>query len=70
MLELGQEGLASAAKLDFLEVAPQVKDAVGQGLFVGQRSEHAMLDGVFGNEVDDGHGSRLVLPPRACDPLF
>src|SRR5439155_10345079 len=35
-----------------------------------QRLEHAVLDGVFGNEVDDGDRSSLVLAPGARDALL
>ena len=29
-----------------------------------------MFQGVLGDEVDDGDGAFLVLPPGACDALF
>src|ERR1035438_3417985 len=41
LLELGQEGLASGLELDLLKVALAVEHAVGQGLLVGERAQHA-----------------------------
>ena len=47
-----------------------VEHAVGQGLLVGEGLEHAVLDGVFGNEVDDGDRAGLVFAPGAGDALL
>ncbi len=54
LLEFGQEGLPAGLELDLLEVALAVEHAVGQGLFVRERVQHAVLDGVFRHQVDDG----------------
>ncbi len=70
LLQFRQKRLAAAAEFDFLQVALAVEHAVGQRLFVGQRVEHALLDGVFGHEVDHGHGPRLVFAPGAGDALL
>src|SRR5512137_485598 len=63
LLELGQEGLASALELDLLEVADAVEHAVGKGLLVGERVEHAVLDSLLRDEIDDRDRARLVLAP-------
>src|ERR1035441_5236287 len=70
LLELGQKGLASGLELDLLKVAHAVEHAVGQGLLVGERAQHAMLDGILRYEIDDCDGARLVLAPGAGDALF
>src|ERR1035441_4838069 len=67
LLELGQEGLASALKLDLLKIADAVQHAVSQGLLVGERAQHAMLDGIFRDEIDDCDRARLVLAPAPGD---
>ena len=36
--------------------SPEIEHAVGQRLLVGQRVEHAVLDGVLGDQVDHGDG--------------
>ena len=47
-----------------------VEHAVGQGLLVGERVQHAVLDGVLGDQVDDRDRAGLVLAPGAGDALF
>ncbi len=47
-----------------------VQHAVGQRLLVGQRLQHAMLDRVFRDEIDDGDGAGLMFAPGAGDALF
>ena len=39
-------------------------------LFHGQRFEHPVFDGVFGNQIDDRDGLGLVFAPGAGDALF
>src|ERR1039458_3900690 len=70
LLELGQEGLASGLELDLLKVALAVEHAVGQGLLVGERAQHAMLNGILRDEINDCARARLVLAPGAGDALF
>src|SRR5260221_22335 len=70
LLEFREEGLASAPKLDLAELANPIQHAIGQGLFVGKRFEHALLDGFLRNEVDHRDRAGLVLAPGAGDALF
>ena len=70
LFELGEERLAAAAQLDLLEVALAVEHAVGERLLVGERFEHAVLDRVLRDEIDDGDRAGLVLAPGAGDALF
>jgi hypothetical protein len=70
LLEAFEEVLAAAFEGDGREVAFAVEHAAGEILFVGQAAEHAVFDGVFGDEVDDRDGAELVFAPGAGDALF
>jgi hypothetical protein len=70
LVQAFQEGLFATAEGDRVEVALEVQHTLGECLLVGERPEHPMLDGAFGDQMDDGHGPRLVLAPGARDALF
>ena len=65
LVQAFQEGLFATAEGDQVEVALEIQHALGECLLVGERPEHAMLDGAFGDQMDDGHGPRLVFAPGA-----
>jgi hypothetical protein len=47
LVQLGQEGLPTRLELDLLEVAHAIEHAVGEGLLVGKRAQHAVFDGLL-----------------------
>src|ERR1035441_5247123 len=65
LLQLGQESLPSGLELDCRKVTDAVEHAVGQGLLVRERAQHAVLDGLLRDEIDDRDRARLVLAPGA-----
>ena len=71
MIEAGEGGLGAALELGaFQRLVGAVEHAFGEVHFVSEGAQHGVLDGVFGDEVDDGDGALLVLAPGAGDALF
>ncbi len=71
LLEAGKVGVAATLELGLGEgFVGAVEHAFGKVHFVGESFEHGVLDGVFGDEIDDGDGAGLMFPPGAGDALF
>src|SRR6266446_4949772 len=63
LLKFGQESLPAASEFDSVEVADSVENAIGKRLLVRERFEHALFDGIFGDQIDHRDGASLVLAP-------
>ena len=69
LLEPLEEGVAAGFEFDVGKVG-SVEDAFGEAGFCGKGAEHSVLDGVFGDEVDDGNRAELAFAPSAGDALL
>ena len=69
MLEPLEKRVAAGFEFDIGKVGA-VEDAFGETGLCGEGAEHGVLDGVFGDEVDDGDGAELAFAPRAGDALL
>src|SRR6266576_1265516 len=70
LLQFGQESLPAAAELNPVEIADSVENAVSERLLVRERFEHALFDGIFGDQIDHRDRAGLVLALGAGDALF
>lgn len=69
LLEALEERVAAGFEFDVGKVGA-VEDALGKAGLCGEGAEHGVLDGVFGDEVDDGDGAELAFAPGAGDALL
>ena len=71
LLETDEIGVRTALELGAGEEGlGAVENAFGQGHLAGERAEHRVLEGILGDQVDDGDRARLVLAPGSGDALF
>src|SRR5262245_9103681 len=70
LLQLLRKHPAATLEFDVLEVAFGIQHAIGQRPLIGERFEHALLDCIFRNKINDRDRTRLMLAPGPRDPLF
>ncbi|HVU35346.1 MAG TPA: hypothetical protein VHE61_18055 [Opitutaceae bacterium] len=70
LFEALEKTLPARPQRHFGEISPQVEHAVREGALRIERSEHPLLNRVFGDEIQHRDGVLLVLSPGARDALL